>query len=179
MQACCVCELTSRQTTQPDPSANPFQVLHKVLNAPYDLVYQLALLGDELTQIFDKAPPISAPDAAEANDQKRKPVEGDCPICFSEMDTESREAIVWCRAACGQNMHKDCFNMWAKSKPGEATCPFCRSTWEGDVDLANSIDLTQGRDSEGYINIRDQLPGISGVRGICHPAGGFAVRSFY
>lgn len=43
---------------------------------------------------------------------KRKPVDGECPICFMEFEPD-KEEIVWCRAACGNNIHKECFNKWA------------------------------------------------------------------
>ncbi|KAK0391808.1 hypothetical protein NLU13_1307 [Sarocladium strictum] len=141
-------------------------VLAKVLNAPFELVYQLALLSTELQQIFENAPPISSPQESRTEDRNRKPIEGDCPICFGELDAEGGESVVWCRAACGQNMHRDCFGMWAKSKVGDATCPFCRAVWEGDKDLVDTkkIDRRRGQWEEGYVNIRDQLPGVTGVR---------------
>lgn len=150
-------------------ACSPLQVLSKVLNAPFDLVYQLALLSTELQQIFANAPPIKLPSSEIVEDKNRKPVEGDCPICFSELDAKASESVVWCRAACGQNMHRDCFGMWAKSKAGETTCPMCRSVWEGNKDLLNvkKIDRGRGQMEDGYVNIRDQLPGVSGYRGMC------------
>lgn len=48
---------------------------------------------------------------AEDKDGKRKPVEGDCPVCF--MEFEPKEDIIWCKAACGNNIHKKCFEQWA------------------------------------------------------------------
>jgi len=57
--------------------------------------------------------PLSRVEATstEGNQGKRKPVEGDCPICF--MEFERNEEIVWCKAACGNNIHKKCFDQWA------------------------------------------------------------------
>jgi hypothetical protein len=56
--------------------------------------------------------PLSRVEATSLNnDGNRKPVEGDCPICF--MEFESKEEIVWCKAACGNNIHKKCFDQWA------------------------------------------------------------------
>lgn len=58
-------------------------------------------------------PPLSRVEATstEGNQGKRKPVEGDCPICFMEFGRN--EEIVWCKAACGNNIHKKCFDQWA------------------------------------------------------------------
>lgn len=141
--------------------------MSKVLRAPYDYVYQLALLSSELQEIFAAAPSIDEPAAAEAGaSEKRKPIEGDCPICYSELEPGDVEQIVWCRAACGQNMHQGCFQTWARSKAsGKVTCPMCRSEWEGDEKLLSQIDRSKGTMVEGYINVADQL-GISTVRGM-------------
>ncbi|KAK3951429.1 hypothetical protein QBC32DRAFT_162952 [Pseudoneurospora amorphoporcata] len=149
-------------------------VLARVLRAKYEYVYQLALLSCELEEIFDNAPPIvedgeSAAAAGEGG-KKRKPIEGDCPICFCELEADKPAEIVWCRAACGQNIHEECLEMWASTKrkqngggaQAEVTCPYCRSVWEGDDDMVKKIKKGKVT-SEGYYNVADQL-GISGVR---------------
>ncbi|KAK4211049.1 E3 ubiquitin-protein ligase Zswim2 [Rhypophila decipiens] len=145
-------------------------VLARVLHARHEYVYQLALLSTELQEIFASAPPPldEAGGDAETNG-KRKPVEGDCPICFSDMEEQGREKIVWCRAACGQNIHKECFEMWATTKRqqgganAQVTCPYCRSVWEGDEDMVKKIQKTGGKNQEGYVNVATQL-GISQTR---------------
>ncbi|KAL2175497.1 uncharacterized protein P884DRAFT_262286 [Thermothelomyces heterothallicus CBS 202.75] len=151
-------------------------VLARVLRAKFDYVYQLALLGSEVREILDGAPPPSGeggPDSDGRGDGKgkRKPVEGDCPICFCEMgESEGAEPVVWCRAACGQNVHKACFETWAATKRrqassggGEVTCPYCRSAWEGDEDMLKTIRRDGKRNADGYINVASQL-GISTQR---------------
>lgn len=139
----------------------------KVLTARFDLAYQLALLSNELRDIFAAAPPIAAPGVegcGSKDSDKRKPVEGDCPICFSELGDE-KESVVWCRAACGQNIHQECFETWAKTKTsGDVTCPMCRSVWEGDPSMVKRVEKSRGSTSEGYINVAAQL-GISQRRG--------------
>lgn len=147
-------------------------VMTKVLRAKYEYSYQLALLSDELRDIFAHCPrPSDEKNTGENTDKNRRPVDGDCPICFEEMATgDGKEALVWCKAACGQNIHRQCFDMWAATKrqshgPRGVTCPYCRSPWEGDepsgVDLAN---IKRGSwTEEGYVNVADQL-GISTVR---------------
>ena len=100
-----------------------------MLKAPQHLEYQLAFLSSELREIFARSPLPSA-DAAEENDEsdafsKRKPIEGDCPICFMPFEPDEREDIVWCRAACGNNIHRACFEQWAKSQNGrEVRCVY-------------------------------------------------------
>ncbi|KAK4103557.1 hypothetical protein N658DRAFT_389942, partial [Parathielavia hyrcaniae] len=97
-------------------------VLSRVHRARYDLIYQLALLEDEVREILEGAPAPGADggggdggsgSGSGSGSGKRKPVEGDCPICFCELEGE---AVVWCRAACGQNVHKGCFETWAATK---------------------------------------------------------------
>lgn len=69
----------------------------------------------ELQEIFENCPPIKpvGTGSVETDDPgNRKPIEGDCPICFMEFDAQN-EQIVWCKAACGNNIHKTCFSQWA------------------------------------------------------------------
>ncbi|KAK7946094.1 Znf1 [Apiospora aurea] len=146
-------------------------VLSRVLHARFDLVYQLALLSSELREIFERAPPIEVGDGADGSaagkDKNRKAIEGDCPICFSEF--EASDETVYCKATCGNNIHTQCFEMWAATKrqtPGakdQVTCPMCRSLWQGDDDVIKKIFNTGVVGREGYVNVADQL-GISRVR---------------
>ncbi|KAK1750304.1 SWIM zinc finger protein [Echria macrotheca] len=167
-QPCCNCP----QGAAGNQCKHILYVLSRVLRAKHEYVYQLALLSSELQEIFAGAPPIEdeGTEAAGGGDKRRKPLEGDCPICFCEMEPEG-EAIVWCKAACGQNIHKGCFEMWAATKRQqggwgervEVTCPYCRSVWEGDDDMVKKIKNTGERNEEGYVNIAEQL-GISTER---------------
>ncbi|KAI1809705.1 hypothetical protein GGS20DRAFT_580476 [Poronia punctata] len=141
-------------------------VLSRVLRTRYELVYQLALLPSELVEIFQNAHEHDQEGNGKEKDKNRKEIEGDCPICFSPF--EETEKVVYCRATCGQNMHKGCFEMWAATKrksAGDAvTCPMCRSPWQGDEDMVRKIIKNTGVvGPDGYVNVADQL-GISGVR---------------
>ncbi|KAG0650445.1 hypothetical protein D0Z07_3438 [Hyphodiscus hymeniophilus] len=108
-----------------------------ILKAPAYLQYQLAFLSDELESIFANAPVTRAPDEqnhdednASLTDSKRKPIDGDCSICVFPM-VPGEEELVWCKAACGQNFHSDCFEMWKRSKNGgRVTCVYCRTEWQ-------------------------------------------------
>lgn len=99
----------------------------------------------ELVEIFQHAPPIQVGDSAEnpEENRNRKPVEGNCPICFLIIHGDT----VFCRAMCGQNIHTDCFEMWAATKGAEntVTCPMCRTPWQGDN--VRSRELWDGRDT--------------------------------
>lgn len=149
-------------------------VMSRVLRARFDLVYQLALLSSDLRDIFATAPPIqisaTEDDPAKRGEReekkRRKSIEGDCPICFAPFG--GPDDTVYCRAQCGQNMHKECFEMWAatkrKSPRDKVTCPLCRTPWQGDGDVVKKIQNTGILGDEGYVNIADQL-GISQKRG--------------
>lgn len=83
----------------------------RVLKARENLAYQLALLSSELREIFQHAPPIPSADKdAESSDGNRKPIEGECPICYTEFE-KNRGEIVYCRGACGNNVHKTCMQI--------------------------------------------------------------------
>ena len=152
-------------------------VLIKVLKVTGDLQYQAAFLTSELREIFDKAGPLPSDTvSAEDKDGKRKPVEGECPICVEDLDPKTEE-IVWCHAACGNNLHRTCFDQWAASKRGGVvTCPCCRTSWQVGIDeqAVKNFSKSGPVNADGYVNIASQL-GISGRRdySIYHP---FLVR---
>ncbi|OMP83296.1 E3 ubiquitin-protein ligase Zswim2 [Diplodia seriata] len=141
-------------------------ILVRVLKAPPVLQYQLAFLRSELVEIFSKAPPIPSGVPGE-NDGGRKSVEGDCPICCEDFESTG-DAIVWCKAACGNNVHKTCFEQWAATKGGHnVTCPYCRTPWAGDEDMLKDIVKTGEKNAEGYVNVASQL-GLDSERGKPH-----------
>lgn len=141
-------------------------VLSRVLRVPAHLEYQLAFLSSELREIFEKAPPLPTEqgDATE-KDGNRKPVEGECPICAEDFEPENkREEVVYCKAACGNNVHKACFKQWAATKKGqEVTCPFCRTPWQGDEEGLKGVVNGGKVNAEGYVNVASEL-GMSGRR---------------
>jgi hypothetical protein len=140
-------------------------VLSRVLRAPAELEYQLAFTSPDLKDIFARAPPLPSETARnDDTDGNRKPVEGECPICCDEFEPESSETIVYCKAACGNNIHKDCFCQWAATKTGQAvTCPFCRSPWQDDEDQLKQVAKNGRKNADGYVNVASQL-GLSGRR---------------
>lgn len=139
-------------------------VLHFVLKAPTRLCGQNAFLTSELEEIDAGAPTIPTESVAaveEDLDGRRKPMEDDCPICC--MAFEDDEEVTWCRAACGNNVHKGCFDQWARMKQ-KVTCPFCRTEWQyGDAKgksqtaSMGNIKMPTQRGRDGYSNVADQL----------------------
>ena len=131
----------SPATYESEQTANRLaKVLHNVLKAPEHLQYQLAFLSSvsliwvrpidlatddvltskELHEIFAAAPAPASSETSASSDapSNRKEASGDCPICFTEFEAD-RDEIVWCRAKCGNNLHRDCFEQWARSQAGK------------------------------------------------------------
>ncbi|RAH84097.1 hypothetical protein BO86DRAFT_397415 [Aspergillus japonicus CBS 114.51] len=146
-------------------------VLINALKAPADLQYQLAFLSSELRAIYNGSS-LSKEQSTEENAGNRKPVEGDCPICFMEFEPE-KEDIVWCRAACGNNIHKTCFHQWAATQQAQGVrCVYCRAPWQPDTENMNVEELSrQGKVRwDGYVNVAQHF-GLSGRRDVSsyHP----------
>ncbi|GAB7359076.1 hypothetical protein MBLNU230_g5148t1 [Neophaeotheca triangularis] len=141
-------------------------VLARVLRVPAELQYQLAFVSTELREIFAKAPPLPSETAEkETHDGNRKPLEGECPLCSEDFDLNSLEAIVYCKASCGNNIHRSCFQQWSATKGGGSVpCPFCRTPWQQDeADATKNVVRNGRKNAEGYVNVASQL-GLSGDR---------------
>lgn len=138
--------------------------LHIVLKAPEHLQYQLAFTSSELGEIFEHAPPIPTQTVALSDTPgKRKPVDGECPICYMDLDEEHNE-LVWCKAACGNNMHRGCFDQWASSVRGnQVRCVYCRSPWHLEETEVAAIVKTATINDEGYFNVANHF-GLSQER---------------
>lgn len=142
--------------------------MHTVLKAPEHLQYQLALLTSELEEIFANAAPLPSEvgtngDGEDDSKGKRKPTEGECPICYMDLEPESNK-LVWCKAQCGHNLHKSCFDQWVASMAGtEVRCVYCRATWEVDVGDAEAVKKAGHHGTDGYVNVAEQF-GMSGAR---------------
>ncbi|EJD02122.1 uncharacterized protein FOMMEDRAFT_86698 [Fomitiporia mediterranea MF3/22] len=139
--------------------------------------YQKALLTSELEEIFRNAP--TAPNAmanarireayeraagkkassSEALQNRRVPSEeDDCPVCYENMHGAKETSLVWCEA-CGNALHKECFQQWAKKKIGTPDCVYCRAPWAG----AGSRNAGSSRWGDGYVNLAS-VAGLSPVR---------------
>jgi len=168
------------------------KVLRVASNSEY--VYQKALLTTELEEIFANAPQTlfgthMANDAVRreynkamgdgdddtagditTSEVKRKPLEGDCPVCMDDIDES--EATTWCRAQCGNNVHVQCFKEWKKNaiRSGQdVVCMYCRAEWiDGPKDkvAGQKKKGKKGKNSgfnEGYMNLAVEQ-GVSRTR---------------
>tara|TARA_R110002050_G_scaffold147012_1_gene272613 strand:- start:1385 stop:2539 length:1155 start_codon:yes stop_codon:yes gene_type:complete len=108
--------------SSPTASSSPSSVVDPPLPAP-------SKAAAVVTDVNSNSPSQEAEQSASIGKGVRKPIDEDseCPICFEDLE-ESGEELVWCRATCGNNMHKDCIDMWSK-KAGPVDCPMCRSPW--------------------------------------------------
>ncbi|KAI4960443.1 hypothetical protein J4E86_002065 [Alternaria arbusti] len=147
-------------------------VMLRVLKAREDVAYQLALIRSELREVIKNAPPIPGVETdgkdgteKEGQDGNRKPIEGECPICYDELG--ENESIVYCKASCGNNVHKACMANWIAVSKGKATCPYCRAKWEADIGFEGKLGEVDTknleRNEDGYVNVAGQL-GLSGER---------------
>lgn len=137
-------------------------VMLRVLKAREEVAYQLALTTSELRELLENAPLIPGveTDLMDVNgeqDGNRKPIEGECPICYDELEP-GKDAIVYCKASCGNNVHKDCMQKWIAMTRDKATCPYCRATWAAEDGKLGGLD-TKGlmKNKEGYVNVAGQL----------------------
>ncbi|EAS33146.3 uncharacterized protein CIMG_04170 [Coccidioides immitis RS] len=139
-------------------------VLCNVLKVKDYLRYQLAFLSSELREIFEKAPINPADSSSTGSKGKQKPIDGDCPICFMPLDS-SNDQVVWCKAACGNNIHRLCFEQWAASLNGkQLRCVYCRTPWEDDGFDIHSLLSRATISEDGYINVAEAM-GLSQERG--------------
>ncbi|KAI5305123.1 hypothetical protein KEM56_005249 [Ascosphaera pollenicola] len=121
----------------------------------------------ELRDIFDNSPPAPSANASlENEDGHRKPIEGECPICFMPLEPETSE-VIWCKAKCGNNIHKSCFKQWAATARAECKhvkCVYCRTPWAPDVGDVHHLLTSATLSNEGYLNIAEAL-NLSNDRG--------------
>jgi hypothetical protein len=138
-----------------------------------ELVYQVALVSDELREIYDESPvdPTILADAAVrsryesmagAPAKPQKPLEeGDiCAICYE--DLRGGEQLVYCKSGCGKSLHTACFKEWQNhARGGEVNCVYCRAVWVSDG--AKPASSSQEK-REGYVNLQRYQSGMSGER---------------
>ena len=74
---------------------------------------------------------LAIADLRSAEGNVRKPVLGECVVCYEEVDARKMGKLVYCKAQCGHNLHRKCFRQWAVMQgPARVTCPVCRVRWK-------------------------------------------------
>lgn len=89
----------------------------------------------QLLNEFQQLPAGTSEAEDDTADGGRRPIEGDCAICFEEVQAAGGEELVWCRL-CGNNLHTKCFVEWSKAKRSSSqtvTCVYCRAPWQQDT----------------------------------------------
>jgi E3 ubiquitin-protein ligase ZSWIM2 len=127
-------------------------VMAKVFRVPASnpIIWQRGLLEAEVEQIVfgglrenrrnaARAAAVAAEAAHRGSGEDgvavdRKAIEeGDaCPICCDDLDPAEGRAMVYCRFGCGNNIHIQCFEAYAKhnaTNPTPLQCPLCRHKW--------------------------------------------------
>ncbi|KAI5286214.1 hypothetical protein KEM54_006963, partial [Ascosphaera aggregata] len=133
----------------------------------------------ELQDIFDNSPPTPSENASlENKDGHRKPIEGECPICFMPLEPGTTD-VLWCRAGCGNNVHTSCFKQWASTATAEGKEVKCvywfvphpaeakavhRTPWAPDLGDISSLLTNATLGNEGYLNVAEAL-NLSNNRG--------------
>jgi len=84
---------------------------------------------------------VESPDVPHTNhthEIMRRPITEDCGVCYEAIHT--LEDAVWCRAECGQNIHRECWDLWSAEwhsqrsdsdvdEEQHPSCVFCRAPW--------------------------------------------------
>ncbi|WVQ98791.1 hypothetical protein IAU59_005922 [Kwoniella sp. CBS 9459] len=123
-------------------------------------------------------------EAAGINLKRLEVIGDDCPICYEEMTEEDvkEDRMVYddTPTGCGKDLHKECFDMWAKTagsvlvNKGQAvTCVWCRAPWPVPGGTNASPSKGQGKvrisgqnyHSMGYMNMAE-VAGINQPRGV-------------
>lgn len=155
----------------------------KVLQVPFTshVWYQKALLTSELQEIFASAPLApndmanprvreayaratgkAAPSSSSSGSKRKIPTEeDDCPVCYENMHGTAENKLSFCET-CGNCLHKECFQQWARNKGADVTCIMCRAVWVGP-ETASSSRAKANLDEDGYLNLAS-VAGLSPQR---------------
>jgi TATA-binding protein-associated factor Taf7 len=68
-------------------------------------------------------------DDDDEDDDDNEEDDDDEQIEAEDKDEHQDEELVWCKARCGVNFHKQCIDQWLETAHAP-TCPACRSRWK-------------------------------------------------
>ncbi|KAF2139055.1 uncharacterized protein K452DRAFT_290161 [Aplosporella prunicola CBS 121167] len=74
-------------------------------------------------------PPNPLAHGCTARHVQRKSTSDDCPVCQQSLSSTTLADLVWCKAQCGTNIHRECWEMWRRTSPRNTRCIYCRTTW--------------------------------------------------
>eukprot|EP00735_Rhodelphis_limneticus_P011123 TRINITY_DN4181_c0_g1::TRINITY_DN4181_c0_g1_i1::g.2095::m.2095 TRINITY_DN4181_c0_g1::TRINITY_DN4181_c0_g1_i1::g.2095 ORF type:complete len:1422 (-),score=286.12,sp/Q9FPR3/EDR1_ARATH/43.97/4e-63,Pkinase_Tyr/PF07714.12/7.9e-55,Pkinase/PF00069.20/2.1e-50,zf-RING_2/PF13639.1/1.9e-07,zf-RING_2/PF13639.1/9.6e+03,zf-rbx1/PF12678.2/8.5e-05,zf-rbx1/PF12678.2/1.1e+04,CLASP_N/PF12348.3/0.0028,SWIM/PF04434.12/0.0071,SWIM/PF04434.12/4.6e+03,zf-Apc11/PF12861.2/0.0075,APH/PF01636.18/0.019,Kinase-like/PF14531.1 len=78
----------------------------------------------------------------------RRDIQGEeCPICLSGLEDSPECDLTWCMAGCGNNVHKECMQVWIEEKQDnleEVLCPLCRHPWKDSSLLPAILNAPNG-----------------------------------
>lgn len=140
--------------------------------------WQSKLLPDEVSRILKEAPRNNnATDDVLANegvrsmyrvlqqrdknnqqekDSSRRPIEGDCPICFENLKaadpTRPDDVTTFCES-CGHNFHKSCVQNWVRARSqgqSQASCPLCRANMNN---IQGTTQISAAATRQQYTNL--------------------------
>ncbi|KAJ5229688.1 hypothetical protein N7489_010396 [Penicillium chrysogenum] len=129
------------------------------MDVPEQLMYQRSFLPSELRAmlaVLSLKRNLDRTTLASAGE--RKPVEGQCPICFHGFETDQK--TTWCQS-CGSNFHRACFKKWEAAMRTFHTvvnCLHCNAPWQtdehGTPHLNREVIQTKGDHNRGgYVNM--------------------------
>ncbi|KAI2627196.1 hypothetical protein GGS21DRAFT_545841 [Xylaria nigripes] len=128
-------------------------VLAYVLKVPNALQHLVAFSPSDLCMIFKNTWPVIKDAKSSVRSKPQEQMNKECPVCFLKFTSTPYEAVLYCRAHCGYNMHEKCLSMWFVGirMPHEPVlCPVCLNKWEGDPNVVEYI--------KARINGRTQPP---------------------
>lgn len=53
---------------------------------------------------------------------ERRSNDEECPICQGSLVNAARHTMLWCKRACGRNVHKECMEQWLQVSGGRGNC---------------------------------------------------------
>ena len=120
-------------------------VLHKILQFDLHNIYNNEYSYDQIVKYLSNHKNISIMADQDTinkykkikelkqNNNIRKPIKGDCPICLDNLNNGKK--IIYCKYTCGNNIHEHCFNKWCEFK-SKKECIYCRGDWEKKYELS-------------------------------------------
>ncbi|KAJ9482357.1 hypothetical protein VN97_g11073 [Penicillium thymicola] len=144
----------------PDVRFRKVQFL-SAMDVPVELRYQQTFLPSELRKMLatlSSKRKLNTTSLASTGD--RKPVEGECPICFS--DFKPNQKTTW-RQDCGSNFHQACFEKWGAAMQASddvVRCLYCKVPWKGDEHetsyaTGKAVGTEERRSKLKYPNVGD------------------------